>query len=174
MMVVVFVDRAVERFGDPDWPRVAQAPQWYDEALNAVLYAVIAGASVAYLRRKWPEWGVAAPGRTQGRPSRWRERTEWRFVLYSVAALLMVRFPIGVFTTVRAMEAAPRELHDRFLSLFPMEAWVSPLGGVAIVIYDRRRLRREAGKEPGICAACGYDLRASAGRCPECGTAIPV
>jgi len=30
----------------------------------------------------------------------------------------------------------------------------------------RRRRRRE---RPGLCPACGYDLRATPGRCPECG-----
>jgi hypothetical protein len=32
-----------------------------------------------------------------------------------------------------------------------------------------RRVRRERVRQ-GLCAECGYDLRASAGPCPECGT----
>ena len=41
------------------------------------------------------------------------------------------------------------------------------LPGVAIA----GRVRAEARRGRGLCVACGYDLRASSGTCPECGAA---
>ena len=38
----------------------------------------------------------------------------------------------------------------------------------------RRRHRCRRRRLPGLCPACGYDLRATPGRCPECGTIAPL
>jgi hypothetical protein len=39
-----------------------------------------------------------------------------------------------------------------------------------VVLPIRRRLIRRRRKCKGLCENCGYDLRMSQGRCPECGT----
>ena len=66
--------------------------------------------------------------------------------------------PAGVYRIERGENVA-----------FPL--WL-PLGAFAAlpaVGWLRSRVARERARA-GLCVACGYDLRATPGRCPECGT----
>ena len=47
-----------------------------------------------------------------------------------------------------------------------------PVGRVILGVRARARRRRRSGKN--VCTACGYDLRATPERCPECGAGRPA
>lgn len=44
----------------------------------------------------------------------------------------------------------------------------------AWTVHSRRRRRIQYRLSKSLCAGCGYDLRASKDKCPECGTPIPA
>ena len=48
-------------------------------------------------------------------------------------------------------------------------AWPTLLTMILPAVWIVRRLRALRGTDPLICPTCGYDLRATPGRCPECG-----
>ena len=54
------------------------------------------------------------------------------------------------------------------LVFFPL--W---LPAMLLAVLPALWLRRRRRLKPGLCPACGYDLRATPGRCPECGTSPP-
>jgi hypothetical protein len=51
--------------------------------------------------------------------------------------------------------------------------WAVALACLAApVLWFRQARRGHARRRAGLCARCGYDLRASPQRCPECGAAV--
>jgi hypothetical protein len=74
-------------------------------------------------------------------------RTDWRFELWRFPYAKAIRVPL----------------------------WVPGLAGAAfavgITLYIRHRV--QVRREGGLCVRCGYDLRGSTERCPECALPIP-
>jgi hypothetical protein len=81
LMIVVLTTRAVERFrrAFPLW--MTDAQRWYDDAIGAGMYAVVASACIVYLcRRKRADRYMSASD-PSARAPRWRDKVEQRVVL---------------------------------------------------------------------------------------------
>jgi hypothetical protein len=90
-------------------------------------------------------------------------------VLYPPATL---RTHAGfAFARSRTVYGSASEVHSASRLAVPF--WAIALGGVplpAAFLLRRRLAGRRAAR--GLCPQCGYDLRATPERCPECGTGI--
>lgn len=67
----------------------------------------------------------------------------------------------------------PKPLHVRYTMIvvpIPLLTLLAVLPWSGSILISRWRKRRLAHRQgAGLCPACGYDLRESAERCPECG-----
>jgi hypothetical protein len=52
--------------------------------------------------------------------------------------------------------------------------WFPAVAAAILPLVSLCRLFRQRHRGPGLCKRCGYDLRATPGRCPECGAAVPA
>jgi hypothetical protein len=100
-------------------------------------------------------------------------------------------FPKGALPAAPRLTLAPGELRNGFgfgralltvstasmfvqVRVFAVPYWVVvvlPLTLAATALWRRSR-RARARRQAGLCVHCGYDLRATPARCPECGTVV--
>ncbi|MBC8105395.1 MAG: hypothetical protein H7Z14_02300 [Anaerolineae bacterium] len=99
---------------------------------------------------------------------------EWRTVEASPPDRLKIYVnPYGRGEVVSAIPGARPVAGDRFLRVVVphwflialLAVWSVPRGGLFVFRWMNRRARHRAGH----CTRCGYDLRATPDRCPECG-----
>jgi len=71
----------------------------------------------------------------------------------------------------------PERLDDKSGMTYVVGVRLLPLATVTAVlplVWLRREIRRRRRIKAGHCLSCGYDLRASPERCPECGAIASV
>jgi outer membrane protein assembly factor BamB len=119
-------------------------------------------------RRVGYQVGTAGPITTGGR-SDWRWAREPAVIDAEQARAALLRFawvrhsrPSGISSLGPQSETSFALPHWVVAAIFA----IAPLAWLSGVWRDRRRFAA------GLCPWCGYDLRESKGRCPECGRAI--
>lgn len=164
--------KAIERYHRPFPTWFTDTEVWYECAMQAILGAIVFVACVIYIRRRALEdrQEELSGIRASGEPLPYRTFKEFRFALYCWAFMLILALPIGIYKDYAALKDNPPPFENTPWSLLPIEAIIYPPIAAAAILYDRRRMRRESREESGNCLSCGYDLRATPDRCPECGT----
>jgi hypothetical protein len=77
---------------------------------------------------------------------------------------------------LRQMERLDRDvgISAEALALFVRFWLLVLLTAIWPSVWTFRRVREHRRLKAGRCLSCGYDVRASPGRCPECGTSVIV
>jgi hypothetical protein len=75
---------------------------------------------------------------------------------------------LGFQTTIDFPATRRREVWAFVVPYWFLAATAAGLPAIRVASAILRGWRRR--RHVGLCAACGYDLRATPGRCPECGT----
>lgn len=129
------------------------------------------------------EWAQGMPHEQPGRHLRYGTDSpaiaappspEWKWIGGARLHLANTRTLPDPKSTSDIPPAAESEEQDILWLRFPLLlAAASLLPAVRLVGSLRRTLRARRRHRSGLCPTCGYDLRASPTRCPECGTTPP-
>jgi hypothetical protein len=98
----------------------------------------------------------------RGKSSRWQIRTNFLWLLMSLEVIAF-----GVFMPMNPMDL-PRQITWVVIFLCVEGFTIVMLGYCSLQLFLEYRERKRRMRE-SLCIKCGYDLRASPHRCPECG-----
>jgi hypothetical protein len=132
------------------------------------------GVRIGYKTLKYPsEERRQLAYKYPGEPFRYTRFSEWnsQYPLFKNDGTLL--HPLGIDLDVGMAVAGGNVRSDyRFVTL-PYWALVAMLAVAPVWAFVGALRRRRRRRRPELCAVCGYDLRASPYRCPECGAAKP-
>jgi hypothetical protein len=147
--------------------------------------ALLGICMLASLFRPGPSLAAAPPAKAMARWM-WFDRAvrfeRWHppFAVSGTYAFSSSSPDAGIFTARRGVTYDVTSQPDGTLAVRTFDFWqfnvwaaaglVMPL--TAVFAIASWWYRRNSPARVGICITCGYDLRASADRCPECGTPI--
>ena len=82
-------------------------------------------------------------------------------------------YPIHGFNSLHWSSGPPGGPFIGGATTFVLPWWLLSVPTLLLTaLAARRSLRRRRWRKHGLCLACGYDLRHSPARCPECGTVV--
>lgn len=174
------------------WVKSLRArPSWENLGGNGALYRFESYNGAINLKRTWLLSGDTERWNNGG-PLRVRAKYGDAYYGYGVPkrnlrrlgfALVQYEYPIGGDYRSERDYSDPSHSRGKVIArqISPPRAIVGSLqvsipywfllvcAGLPLVVQLRRVRKWRRARRPGLCARCGYDLRATPTRCPECG-----
>jgi hypothetical protein len=121
-------------------------------------------------------WLMFATQGMPGRVARVYGQVHLSLYTHTVALVRVTPIPLAAGRAQHSEERGPFFSAESVLSVpygaIAGGAMIVPMTGLLVGAFRSRRAAERTRR--GLCTACGYDLRATAGRCPECGAAAAL
>jgi hypothetical protein len=122
--------------------------------------------------RRWLKAYARWDDRTATRIARWARTNHLAAVLWYLFMMGLLAVLLPTLWFVRAASGAPLGTFVRDTTIATAAVGVCVTIVLALMIRRQRRQLIHERLQAGLCEQCGYDLRESRERCPECGAAV--